>query len=472
MSFTELSNFTVSLDEVVAPIKLMNAVNNGPSKPRKDQTRGNFDDYKALRVPYARTHDANWCAAYGAPHTCDMSAIFPDFDADENDPASYDFVLTDDYLQTIQDAGTKVFFRLGQSIEHAKKKYFIGDPKDHGKWARICEHIIRHYTEGWADGFKWDIEYWEIYNEPDLGAHLYGDDCMNHLDDPPAYSPTWTGTPNQFFDLFATTATHLKKCFPHLKIGGPAACNPNNWCCIFLEYMRDHNVPMDFFSWHRYTVSPKMLADLCVMVREWLDKSGYTETESILNEWNYVKGWTDQWVYSLSVESGLNNMKGAAFTAAALTLCQDAPLDMLMYYDARINTVMNGLFDSITMEPLKAYYALYSWSKLLELGTEVKVDSAMVHNEWLNDGDDLAAVAATSKDGKSGGFFITRYNEDNNITHKRKVNIAFKGGAAPTAVRCHLTDNSRSHTEIRVEINEEGYLTLNLAPNSFALIEW
>ena len=30
------------------------------------------------------------------------------------------------------------------------------------------EHIIRHYTEGWADGMHRDMQYWDIWNQPDL----------------------------------------------------------------------------------------------------------------------------------------------------------------------------------------------------------------------------------------------------------------------------------------------------------------
>ena len=25
-------------------------------------------------------------------------------------------------------------------------------PKDYAKWARICEHVVRHYNEGWGWG--------------------------------------------------------------------------------------------------------------------------------------------------------------------------------------------------------------------------------------------------------------------------------------------------------------------------------
>ena len=92
---------TVNLGEELGPIKPMNAVNNGPAvkKPGGDQVRGNFEDYKAARIPFARTHDSINCVSGGA-HTCDINAIFRDFDADENDPRNYDFVFTDHYLDT------------------------------------------------------------------------------------------------------------------------------------------------------------------------------------------------------------------------------------------------------------------------------------------------------------------------------------------------------------------------------------
>ena len=112
---------------------------------------------------------------------------------------------TDDYLKTMRAAGTEPFYRLGQSIEHWIKKYGVNPPADFDKWAAICEHIVRHYNEGWADGFEWNITYWEIWNEPDLKPAADG-----------RPSPTWTGTPEQLYDLLSNTALRLKKDFPSL----------------------------------------------------------------------------------------------------------------------------------------------------------------------------------------------------------------------------------------------------------------
>ena len=167
-------------------IKVINAVNNGPAGS-KERGTGNSSAYEALEIPYARNHDAAFYAGYGGEHTVDVHRIFKNFDADENDPTNYVFGPTDTYVANTEAVGTKTFYRLGAAIEHGYK-YGTHPPKDFAKWARICEHIVRHYTEGWADGFRYDIEYWEIWNEPD---------CRNG----DGSNPCWQGTEEQFIDF-------------------------------------------------------------------------------------------------------------------------------------------------------------------------------------------------------------------------------------------------------------------------------
>ena len=100
----------------VGTIKPMNGVNNGPAGPYglgTSQTRDNFDDWRAARIPFARTHDAAFSECFGSEHTVDITSIFPDFSRKADDPDAYDFAITDWYLQRIRDMGTEVFFRLG-----------------------------------------------------------------------------------------------------------------------------------------------------------------------------------------------------------------------------------------------------------------------------------------------------------------------------------------------------------------------
>ena len=371
-------------------IKPMHSVNNGPIVPQA-HSFGNFDDYAAAKFPFARTHDASFTPAYGGPHTVDILAIFPDFDRDENDPASYDFDLTDEYMESILASGTKVFYRLGNRIEHESKRYGSIPPKDYAKWARICEHIIRHMNEGWADGHHYGIEYWEIWNEPDVNPQC------------------WDAPVEDFFPLYDTAARHLKKCFPDLKIGGPAASSVfNHWLVegLFRYMTRDpaDPAPMDFFSFHHYGREADDFAKDAEAARAIADKYGYTDAELILNEWNYVRAWTrDELLTSYYTIVGL---KGSAYVASSVLTAQKSPLDHFMYYDASYSVKWNGLFDSFTQKPLKSYYPLKAFGELYGLGTEVFTES---------DTHGIYAAGAVSEDGGEAAVLLSYYKDHPSI---------------------------------------------------------
>ena len=432
---------TVNFADVTGAVKPMHAINNGPLKKRDDQTRHNFDTYKASGIPFARNHDAAFCDAYGGEHSVDVHNIFPDFDADLTDPANYDFVLTDEYIDRTFAAGAETYYRLGAKIEHNIKKYGTLPPKDFHKWAVICEHIIRHMNEGWADGHNYGIRYWEIWNEPDLDA----DDSPNKR--------CWGGTEAEFFTFYETAARHLKSCFPELKIGGPALAHNLGWGERFLKYMSERAVPLDFFSWHIYTTSPDKLLGKCAAVRNLLDKYGYASAESILNEWNYIRNWGDAFIYSIKTIIG---MKGAAFTAACMLGCQNAPLDMLMYYDAQPSCFC-GLWDYYTMEPLKGYYPFPMFDKLYKLGKS----AAMV-----NPVPDVKAAAAVGEDG--GAVMLAYYNDDDDSDEVRGFDLVLNGTDAETAV-LSLLDEEHDCEETTVKL-ENSAVHLVMKKNSVVLV--
>lgn len=374
--------------------KILNATNGGPWHKRhaNDQYRTNLEDYKAARMPYSRNHDSAMCTIYGGPYSHDITCIFPDFSADPEDPESYDFACTDEAILVCLDAGTKTFFRLGQTIEHQIKKHGTLPPADFKKWAVICEHIIRHYTEGWADGFYHDMPYWEIWNEPDIDR----DESTNKR--------CWGGTKAQFFDFYETAAKHLKKCFPHLKIGGPALAGRKDWADDFLCEMKKRNAPLDFFSWHIYAVKPEQIVERSEQVKAMLLKYGFDKTESILNEWNYVKGWSDDYIYSLKV---MHSLKGAAFVMACISEAQKSTIDMMMYYDTR-PSVFCGMFDFYTYEKLKGYYPLYWYGKFYDLKNEVRAE---------NDIENVHTLCGVDENGKAL-CIVTYYTDDDNAVEK------------------------------------------------------
>lgn len=389
----------VSFNESRGKIKPMHAVNNGPVyKFATDQRVTNIDAFIDAGIPYARNHDAAFYSTYGGEHTVDVHNIFTNFDKDPYDPASYDFAMTDEYIRVCEYADVRTFYRLGSKIEHGIKKYGTLPPKDFYKWAVICEHIIRHYTEGWADGFNYNIEYWEIWNEPDLDR----DDAINKR--------TWGGTRAEFFEFYHVVATHLKKNFPHLKIGGPALSHRVDWTEEFLAQLK---APLDFFSWHFYGTDTEKLIKKVKLFRELLDKYGFSKTESILNEWNYVKSFAgEDWIYSLKCDK---NIKGASYVAAVMEECQYAPLDILMYYDAR-PCGMNGMFSSdLVCNKLKGYYPFLMFGTLYRLDHAVKA---------VSDNEDIHICAAMSD--IEAALMITHYS-DNDEKGSVEVSIDLQG---------------------------------------------
>ena len=434
---------SINCNSELGKIKPMHAVNNGPVVAGADQTRGNQNEYAAAKIPYARTHDAGFFSGYGGEHTVDVQAIFPRFEADENDPNSYDFACTDHYMKQIIQYGAKPFYRLGSKIEHGVKKYGTLPPPDFEKWARICEHIIRHYNEGWADGFHMNIEYWEIWNEPDLDD----DDSTNKR--------CWGGNEKEFARFYCIASKHLKKCFPHLKIGGPALAWNEDWLKRFFANIEDEMPPMDFLSWHWYGTNPRHMSQKGSNIRKIARKMGYGDAESILNEWNYVRGWSEDFVYSIEQIIGI---KGAAFTSACMACGQSNPdIDMLMYYDAR-PTGFNGLFDMYTYRPLKGYYPFLIYSRLFELGTQIEATST---------NDDVYVVSA--KNGDRVGAMITYFAEDDN-KGAIKVDIDL-GDFDMSGARIFVVDKNRTMEQDFVNHFDGGKVSIRMERNTVLYIE-
>ncbi len=437
-----MANVKVDFTKRIGRIKCINAVNNGPVKKGRSQHLENFELYKELNIPYARNHDASLCYEYGLNHCVDVCNIFRDFDADPENPENYDFFLTDKYIAETLEAGTETYYRLGESIEHWDKKYDTLPPKDFKKWAVICEHIIAHYNEGWANGFHYNIKYWEIWNEPETEE---GQD--------PITKNTWGGDTKQFLEFFATAAKHLKSRFPNIKIGGPALCWLHEWGEMFCKYMKAHDVPLDFYSWHIYTDKVWKLRADSENVRRYLDEAGYVQTESHCNEWNYIKSW---WSGFADTLLDMKDIKGAAFIAAMMIEAQHCPVDMMMYYDFRVHCVFNGAFDSVTLRPSKPYYTFAAISKLIATGDEC---------ESMSDDGDVYSLTA-SGNGKSGVLVYYTHEDD---PKEKEITLELTGCTDNVSFTLLTADKTFEVTdEIKVK---NGKATFTLPPQSVLYYE-
>ena len=209
---TFAAHVRIDWHEELGPVKPVNAVGQ-PPMGGLPSSAPMFHYLKDAGIPYSRLHDVGGWMGQGL--WVDIPNLFPNFDADEGEASNYDFVMTDALIGHLVANGAEPYFRLGVSIEN-----FAGDgfparrtypPKDFAKWARISEHVIRHYTEGWANGFHYRIKYWEIWNEPDNFEEVEKN-CM------------WKGDFESYIRFYGVVAPYLKAKFPGLKIGGYGSC--------------------------------------------------------------------------------------------------------------------------------------------------------------------------------------------------------------------------------------------------------
>ena len=433
----------INFEKTIGKIKPMHAV----GQPPYIGTHFDLCWYlKEAHIPYCRLHDMGQNILHPM---VDIPRIFPCFEADEQDPASYDFEYTDLLLEKLYEYDCPPVFRLGVTIENAHgrgfKPRYINPPKDPAKWARICEKIIAHYNEGWAEGYHFGIKYWEIWNEPDFGFQTEK-----------PYNQMWTGTNEQFYELYAVTAKHLKACFGNrIKVGGYGSCgfyhilskpetpaelyretNPQKnhhmeFLYGFLDYIQKEKAPLEFFSWHSYakTEATRYKGNfICNLLKE----RGYENTEVHLNEWNNA--------HDLHLR---NTAEASAKAVSMMIAMHETPVDMLMYYDARLGaSEYGGMFNPDTWTPCVLYYSFKAFGELYTMGNQV---------ECTVEEEDVYAIAATN--GTRQGVLIT------NLGKKVKLNTGLSGFSVYLVdENNHLEKVNLNAEELVIKTNQVVYL--------------
>jgi xylan 1,4-beta-xylosidase len=336
--------------------------------------------YRMARIDLVRTHDAYGPADIDARFETadapggglisahrDIYDIFPNPDADANAPASYNFGPTDQLIGSIEKVGAQVMFRLGRS-EGASAE----PPRDFSKYANIARHIVLHYNQGWDNGFHFDIRYWEVWNEPDLGKVF------------------WGGTAQQYFELYGRLARAVKEADHRALVGGPAIARPNDdtpYRDAFLDYVRTEHLPLDFYSWHWYATDsddPLDFIRIGADMRARLDKHGFAHTRSMVTEWNY--GLMDPMPTAL---------QRASFITAALIYMQDAPIDAATLYRA------DNVFGPDGATPDKTGQALIALGRLKDTPLRLRVRGADLNG--------FAVAAARSADGLKVQILLSNY---------------------------------------------------------------
>ncbi len=152
----------------------------------------------------------------------------------------YSFFNIDSIFDFLLDIGMKPFIELSfmpEALASGTKTVFhylgnITPPKSYDDWGRLIEalasHLVRRY--GLEEVRKW---FFEVWNEPNLKDFF------------------WSGTMEEYFELYKYAALAVKRVDSGLAVGGPSTAI-DAWIPEFREFCSKNNVPLDFISTHHY----------------------------------------------------------------------------------------------------------------------------------------------------------------------------------------------------------------------------
>jgi len=390
------------------------------------------ENFRQFGIESIRSHDF-----YGPT---DWWVIFPDFTAEPNIPGNYDLASSDQRISSIRNAGFDCLYRLGTSWR-GDNPLPINDPPgtvrnqngqiiheadrdDFKKWANICTNVVRHYNHGWAGGHNYGIDYWEIWNEPDMSEQF------------------WTGTPGQYYMLYEETAKAIKTLDPSLKVGGPGLSGAFTDIYLdgFVRYCRKTSAPLDFYSWHCYggrdQYNPYCYYEYGRKVQHAMNRYGYKNTQSIVTEWN--AGIHDE-VFS-------DTPAGVAYYASSLMNMCNAGVGRAYQYVGD-NHPMLGLHGHETALPVRAAQALIAWKRMLETPLRVTAVGSDEHGYNI--------LAGTNEPARRVHILISDYQSNYIGWGLRVTNLPWSNQTPFEATRW-VMDPSRTQLEVVETIKRTG----------------
>lgn len=314
--------------------------------------------------------------------------IFPDIKADPLNPANYNFAPTDKLMKSIHDVGARAIFRFGASAgENSGVPDSFTSERDYDHYANIARHVVLHYNKGWHGGFRYDVKYWEVLNEPDGRFDA-----------------------NKYYKLYGKLAKAVKSADKDAWIGGPSLMFTHNGPSYrehFLNSLRKNGLPLDFWTFHDYNVDaadPYLYVRLGEDMRKLLDEHGFKKTKIIMDEWNV-----------LGINPELLSLGGrAAFTTSAIIYMQDSPIDDQTFY------MGPNLFGLDGKTPNKIGQALVALGGMKDTPLRLSVEG--------DDKQGFAVQAGKSADGTKINIIISNYEVPESLRGPRPGGDAIAGG--------------------------------------------
>ncbi|TCC88801.1 hypothetical protein EZ428_18490 [Pedobacter frigiditerrae] len=216
----------------------------------------------------------------------------------------YNWQYIDDLFDRMLEIGVKPFVELGfmpTDMASGTTTQFwwkgnVTPPKDFAKWAELVSKFTQHCIDryGKQEVYSW---YFEVWNEPNLSAF-------------------WSGSKDQYFELYKVSVSAIKAIDPKLRVGGPSTSSfranksqrieagdnvetgfnddytkakyQGVWILDFLAYCQKENLAIDFISTHPYPQGRgvESTKEDLTWLSNAVKKSAYPNAELHLTEWN------------------------------------------------------------------------------------------------------------------------------------------------------------------------------------------
>ena len=200
-----------------------------------------------------------------------------------------------------------------------------------------------------------------------------------------------------------------------------------------------------------------MMIEHADLARKLMNDHGYGDAESVFDEWNYMRDWSDQF----DSYPKIKNHVGAAYCAAVLCAMQTkTDIDVAAYFEADVVKEWCGIFEVKNMAiakqraelgPLKPFYAFKCFNALYNMKDEKAVEC---------DGDGIYTLAAS--DEKSCGLLISNYSEND-----AECKLLLEGIPTET-VEVRITDKDRTFEKLfSFKCKDRIEYTMNIGSNTF-----
>jgi len=180
------------------------------------------------------------------------------------------------------------------------------EPTSYAEWEQLIYELVRHYNVE----KKYGIKYWEVFNETDIGET---GGCPSRF------------TPENYCRYYEHTVRGILRADPTAKVGGPALANYRSPILKELvSFCAAKKVPLNFVSWHLYSLDPLEINRSILAVKELLRGFPAIRCETILDEWNMRPN-----------EVSTPPAYQSAFTIDTIYQMREAGLDYAAHYHIR-----------------------------------------------------------------------------------------------------------------------------------------